>query len=157
MNIREIAPRSASPTLPGADFADAWQITGPGNAFDAEQIAGRLNQTMPGWAKFLLGLRNLLVAPFGLKTGRGEVARETLFPVVETSPERVVLGLDDRHLDFRLVVDVATDKTTGRVAIATTYVRTHNAAGRLYLAFVKPFHRIIVPAMLRRATRPVAN
>ncbi len=31
---------------------------------------------------------------------------------------------------------------------ATTLVETHNLLGRLYLAIVKPFHRMIVPAML---------
>ena len=38
---------------------------------------------------------------------------------------------------------------TGRQAVSTsTLVKTHNLLGRVYLAIVKPFHRIIVPAML---------
>ena len=31
---------------------------------------------------------------------------------------------------------------------ATTYVKTHNRLGRIYLAAVMPFHRLIVPAMM---------
>ena len=70
-----------------------------------------------------------------------------LFPVVSQQPDRVVLGFDDRHLDFRLVVDApGNGDVTG-----TTLIRTHNLLGRIYLAIVLPFHRIIVPAMLRRA------
>ena len=34
---------------------------------------------------------------------------------------------------------------------ASTAVRTHNLLGRIYLAIVKPFHRIVVPAMLAQA------
>jgi hypothetical protein len=37
----------------------------------------------------------------------------------------------------------------GRQEVAvSTAVKTHNLLGRVYLALVKPFHRIIVPAML---------
>jgi hypothetical protein len=35
----------------------------------------------------------------------------------------------------------------------TTLVRTHNRLGRIYLALVLPFHRVIVPAMLAQAGR----
>ena len=38
-----------------------------------------------------------------------------------------------------------------------TVVRRHNIAGRAYFALVRPFHRRVVPALLRRAAaRPVA-
>jgi hypothetical protein len=37
-----------------------------------------------------------------------------------------------------------------RSVTATTLVLTHNRLGRAYLAAVKPFHRRVVPAMLRQ-------
>ena len=37
---------------------------------------------------------------------------------------------------------------SGQRVTATTFVRTRNRLGRLYLAAVKPFHHVIVPAML---------
>jgi hypothetical protein len=66
-----------------------------------------------------------------------------MFPVVGQSPDRVVLGFDDRHLDFRIVVALA-----GGWATLTTAVRWHNAFGRAYLAAVMPFHRVIAARML---------
>jgi hypothetical protein len=96
----------------------------------------------------LLILRNIAVTPFGLKRGAPIGAeRIGIFPVVSASPERVVMGFDDLHLDFRVVVDVAPEGS-GRQVTATTLVRTRNRLGRLYLAAVKPFHRVIVPMML---------
>ncbi|WP_348626172.1 MULTISPECIES: DUF2867 domain-containing protein [unclassified Mesorhizobium] len=59
-----------------------------------------------------------------------------------------MLGLDDRHLDFRLLVEVRDLGMTCQEVAATTIVKTHNWLGRAYLAIVMPFHRIIVPAML---------
>jgi hypothetical protein len=92
------------------------------------------------------------VAPFGLKTSGGERApREIIgtFPVVSETPERLVAGFNDRHLDFRVVVDVATAGRRQSVT-ATTLVLTHNWLGRTYLKVIMPFHRLVVRAMLRQ-------
>jgi hypothetical protein len=100
----------------------------------------------------LLKLRNLLVKPFKLitdPTGR----KSFKFPVVSSDANRVVLGFDDRHLDFRVVVDLRQLEGV-RTARATTHVRTKNLGGRLYLAVVKPFHRRIVPVLLERSSAP---
>jgi Protein of unknown function (DUF2867) len=59
----------------------------------------------------------------------------------------VVLGMADKHLDFRAVVDVRQDGAGWQVT-ATTVVRTHNWLGRAYLAVIMPFHRLVVRAML---------
>ena len=72
-----------------------------------------------------------------------------MFPVLSETPDRVVAGFNDKHLDFRVVVDVATFPDNQQVT-ATTLVLTHNLLGRIYLAIIKPFHRLIVPAMMRQ-------
>jgi Protein of unknown function (DUF2867) len=111
----------------------------------------------PPWIKSLLAVRNLLVAPFGLKTGVREKVGASdvigIFPVVAESPDRLVLGFDDSHLDFRVIVDVASAGSHCRVTV-TTLVRTHNIFGRVYLAAVLPFHRIIVRSTLRQLLKP---
>jgi hypothetical protein len=102
----------------------------------------------PRWVDGLLLLRNLAVTPFRLKREAPVRAeRIGIFPVVSASRQRVVMGFDDAHLDFRVVIEVASEGSGQRVT-ATTFVRTKNHLGRLYLAAVKPFHRVIVPAML---------
>ena len=71
-----------------------------------------------------------------------------IFPLISQFPGKVVLGLDDRHLDFRVLVEVR-DLGSGRQEVAaTTIVKTHNWLGRAYLVIIMPFHRIVVPAML---------
>ena len=100
-----------------------------------------------------MSLRNFLVAPLGLKTsGATPTAPRDMigiFPVVSQTPDRLVAGFNDRHLDFRVVVDV-TPPTGVRQITATTLVLTHNRLGRTYLAIILPFHRVIVPALLRQ-------
>jgi hypothetical protein len=50
------------------------------------------------------------------------------------------------------VIDVAGTGSERRVT-ATTLVLTHNLLGRTYLAIILPFHRLIVPSMLRKVAR----
>ena len=75
------------------------------------KAAERMFARSPRWIEALLALRNLVVAPFGLKTsGEGEPATGGMigiFPVVSETPRRLVAGFNDHHLDFRVVVDVA--------------------------------------------------
>jgi hypothetical protein len=69
--------------------------------------------------------------------------------VLSERPDRLVAGLDDKHLDFRVVIDVASTADEQRVT-ATTLVLTHNLLGRAYLTIILPFHRLIVRNMLRQ-------
>ena len=107
----------------------------------------------PRWVDALLTLRNILVAPFGLKTSGASASAPRdiigIFPVISQTPERLVAGFNDSHLDFRVVIDVAAHGA-GQQITATTLVKTHNWLGRTYLAVIMPFHRLIVPALLRQ-------
>jgi hypothetical protein len=72
--------------------------------------------------------------------------------VLSESSNRLVAGFNDKHLDFRVVVDVASSGHGQRVT-ATTLVLTHNLLGRVYLAIILPFHRLIVRTMLRQVAQ----
>ena len=158
IRVHEVAPEiDAGPLLSGAQFIDAFRVDLEGRALDARNAAERMMGHSPAWIEALLTLRNVLVAPFGLKTsGKSEnPPRETigLFPILTQTPDRLVAGFNDKHLDFRVVVDVAApgaDSEAGQQVTATTLVKTHNVFGRIYLAIILPFHRLIVPAMLRK-------
>jgi Protein of unknown function (DUF2867) len=148
-------PTDTAGLLPGMQFADAYCIEVPGQALDAREATRRMTERPPRWTEALLSIRNLVVAPFGLKTsGKDEKPpRETMgiFPIISETPDRLVAGFNDKHLDFRLVVDVASASAGQRVT-ATTLVKTHNRFGRAYLTLILPFHRLVVASMLRKIT-----
>jgi len=154
MKVRAIEPNvETGALLPGAQFVDAFSIAVDDDALDARQAAQRMLGGSPRWIRALIALRNSLVAPFGLKTPvpRKPAGLDSIgaFPVISEAPDRLVTGFNDKHLDFRVVVDVATQAGERRVT-ATTLVLTHNLPGRIYLAIILPFHRLIVPSMLRQ-------
>lgn len=154
MAVQEVKPAvDADALLAGAQFADAFRIEIRDCELDARCAAERMMARQPRWAEALLSLRNFLVAPLGLKTSGATPATPRdmigIFPVVSETPDRLVAGFNDSHLDFRIVVDVTAPGGVRQVT-ATTLVKTHNRLGRTYLAIVMPFHRLIVPALLRQ-------
>ena len=81
--------------------------------------------------------------------------RVGIFRVLGRRTDELLLGEDDRHLDFRVSV-LLRDDGEAQWATVTTVVRFHNALGRAYFAVVRPFHQLIVPALIRRALRVAA-
>ena len=154
MKVMEVTPEvDSSAVLAGAQFSDAFSVTVDGNALDARRAAEQMLARGPRWIEVLIALRNRLVAPFGLKTPdptrTGGADSIGIFPIVSETPDRLVAGFDDRHLDFRVVVDVAASGR-GQCVTATTLVLTHNLLGRTYLAIILPFHRLVVRGMMRQ-------
>lgn len=155
----------AAGRLPVEHFADAYAAPVPAGT-TARALAAAVFGSAPPWGAALMALRNVLVAPLGLVATRGRLARAAaaangtgdrlgFFPVLADTPAELVVGLDDRHLDFRVSVrvDGGADGATGTVV---TRVRFHGALGRAYFVPVGPVHRLLVPAMLRRAARRLA-
>jgi hypothetical protein len=145
---------------PGADLLDAYAITLPAEASgDIDRLTRAVMGRPAGWARALMRVRDAVMAPLGVKTsasiareGRGE--RIDFFPVLDRSAREMVLGEDDRHLDFRTSVLVRNAAAgDGRELVATTVVHCHNLLGRAYLTAIAPFHRVIVRSYLTRAAR----
>jgi len=154
MKVHEVAPAvDADALLAGAQFADAFCIEIGDRELDARRAAERMMARQPRWAEALLSLRNILVAPLGLKTSgaspRAPRDMIGIFPVVSQTPDRLIAGFNDSHLDFRVVVDVTAPEGVRQVTL-TTLVKTHNWFGRTYLAVIMPFHRLIAPTLLRQ-------
>ena len=146
------------PLYARAGFADAFAIDLPRTATgDAGRLATHVLMGQPRWIGWLVALRDTLVAGFGLKTSsrlRDDVATDRIdfFRVYDRRRDEIVLGEDDRHLDFRLSVLVE-ESALSRRLVATTVVTFNHLGGRAYIAAIAPFHRLIVKSSLRRAER----
>lgn len=117
----------------------------------------------PQWVEGLFALRNQLVHWLGLKTNdltdratqrqhfRVEPGHGLgLFQVKAKTTNEVLIGEDDRHLDFRICFQLSpSDQPNTYDFVLATTVQFHNAFGRLYFLPVKPVHSLIVPSMMR--------
>jgi hypothetical protein len=150
----------ASGSLSRLDYSDAYAVALPPGV-DARALGSAVFASAPAWAAALLAIRHAIVAPLGLVATRRDLERAAvaangtgdrvgIFPVLAEAPGELLLGLDDRHLDFRISVRVVEDVGCPLVVVSSL-VQLNSTLGRAYFTVVKPFHRRILPAMLRRA------
>ncbi|MFT4502884.1 DUF2867 domain-containing protein [Caballeronia sp. 15711] len=144
-------------------LADAYTIRLPDNATtDLELLARFMFSHQAAWVAKLLRVRDALVAGFGLKTAKrlAESARSeqdkhvSIFRIYERSVDEIILGEDDKHLDFRVsVFQEARQEVAGggRYLTVSTVVQCHNLLGRSYILLITPFHEMVVRSSMRRA------
>ena len=147
--------------LVGADFADAYSIMNPDSDRSAIAIWLQTVRHTPAWVERAMDLRNAVVRRLGLKD-LGRLAgfdkekpadayrvgdRLGIFTVHHVSSDEIVLGDADKHLDVQLSL---MKLDGGARVVLTTVVHVHNLLGHVYMAFVKPMHRQIAPAVLSR-------
>lgn len=148
-------------------YADSFQadILNPDKLSVDELAKMILASESPAWVKMLGRLRDSMVTMFGLKTGmdmdrRPEKPGPTknrpgdmiaFFPVIIRQESEVVMGLDDKHLYFRVSVSISNNQRTDLDSVfINTVVQFHNIWGRIYFYLVKPFHKIIVKQSIKR-------
>ena len=145
------------------NLADAYSIELPsGASTDPELLARFIFSHQAPWISSLISVRDAIVGRFGLKTakqltslGEMKTGRLGIFKIYGTSPTEIVLGEDDKHLDFRLSVLCSSQPSPGgkRQLTLSTVVHCHNRLGRLYILVIAPFHRLVVQSSLRSAAR----
>lgn len=163
---RRIAPPAESALnglFAGADLIDAYAISLPPEATrDINRLARAVLGAPPLWFRALLAIRDGVMARFGVKSSRrvrdGAVHNNNqtidFFPILGSFERELVVGEDDNHLDFRASILLRRSQSGAcDDVVATTVVRCHNPLGRVYIAVIAPFHRLIVSSNLRRAAR----
>lgn len=134
------------------------------NTIDIQKIGQFFFSTGPKWIHTLFAFRNTIVKWFGLKTAGNLTNRQQqlenfkgepderigLFKVFHKTENELILGEDDKHLDFR--VSLFLDKnieTNQKQLTISTLVKFNNIFGKLYFIPVKPLHKQIVPTMFK--------
>jgi hypothetical protein len=155
-------------TVPFHDYADAFRMKVDANVFpNADTFARSCFSHAPSWIRYALRARDAVVSVVGLKPSKIESAtkqdtptaplepgdRAGIFRVMERTDNEIVMGEDDRHLDFRVSLLYEREPGSDDVAFVTltTVVRFNNTLGRAYFLPVKPVHKLVVPAMMRGA------
>lgn len=126
------------------DFIDGYRVKAPYAPRQAAEVAMHFQP----WVRALLGFRNAIMRPFGLTGARAGGDTIAIFPVVQETETELVLGFDDKHLDFRISIL----SRNGYVHCAT-WVHRHNWLGRIYLLVVMPVHILLSKQMMARVGR----
>jgi hypothetical protein len=148
------------------DYVDSFMcvLIDRENTLSSTDIGKAFFTSSPKWVDKFFKLRNYLVSMIGLKTP-GNMDRQAelrkfncepgerlgLFKVFSKTEEEIILGEDDKHLNFRVSLFMQHDEQDAQkkhLTVSTT-VKYNNLFGRLYFLPVKPFHKFIVPSMMK--------
>lgn len=117
----------------------------------------------PSWINVLMSLRNNVVSKLGLKD-LGKIAdielskpgpdyrvgeRVGIFTLYSNNHNEVILEDQDKHLNVKISFYVEPSGDTAKIH-ATTVVHVKNTSGKIYMFFVEPIHKIIVPSILKQ-------
>ena len=146
------------------DYSDSYEVLLKESKMNVVEAGKLFFGYTPVWVKWLLGLRDRIVSVSGLKTS-SETGNENMpenvnfepgdqagiFKVYNRGDNEIVMGEDDKHLNFRVSLLTVCEKgRLGESVILTTVVKYNNWFGRLYFALIKPFHKLIVRMMLKK-------
>lgn len=156
--VKEETPNLTAKTkslLQQIDFADTFSTTN--HVHSLEEIANKVFNYYPKWLELLFLFRNNLVKLLGLKTKIPDDYHEDFveggyikfFRIYDISENELILGLNDEHLNFRAII--FRNQLEHYNIKMTTIVEYNNKTGKLYMSLIKPFHRWVVRAMLKKA------
>ncbi len=136
------------------DFADGYSGQADRTYVNAEQAARAVFADPPHMVRCLMALRNGIVAPFGLKASidfsdRG-LGKIDVFPIISSTGAEIVVGGDDKHLDFRIWISIQSSLKGSEVTISTL-VKINSLFGRAYLFAIMPFHKLLSRSLLQLA------
>lgn len=132
-----------------ADYCDSFsRDIKCGRRITSREFREMTFSSLPGWIDGLLSLRNALVKPLGLDT-------ETSFDdtIRAENENETVFGMPDRHLTFYASLWCGEFKDNGQTLRITTIVRYNNALGKVYFFFIRPFHGLIIRALLKHVEK----
>jgi hypothetical protein len=150
-------------TLADAYFFDSYRFQNRNKERSSLQVWLEHATKTPSWVNMLMAVRNKIVSALGLKNlghlGDLEPGKEAsdykvgdrvgIFTLLSVNENEIILADNDKHLDVK--VSVYIDGDGGNQVSISTVVHVHNMIGKVYLLFVKPLHKLIVPSTIIRA------
>ena len=118
------------------DYSDSFSIEVTENRLSPKDIILKVFAHNPA-----------LVKPFGIETK----AIESEELIIEEDKQEAIMRKDDKHLLFYVDIFITPLETGKQMIEVTTLVKYHNWVGKAYFFCIKPFHRVIVPLVLKKA------
>lgn len=132
-----------------ADYADCFAKKIEGRTdMNVDQLFDNIFCHFPLPVRMMLKLRDAIVKPFGLKVGTSFRDRITV-----RNEEEIIIGADDKHLNFLVSVYCSVPGKETQTAAVSTVVKFNNFFGKIYFACVWLFHKLIVSSLFNNALK----
>lgn len=170
MSHKKMARKTTIPSISnifeessGYDYKDSFCYPLQRNDVETWELVAAFFMSVPKWVDSLMWLRNRLVSLFGLKGGGIDPAQLKppylegqqigVFKILMLSENEVVLGEEDRHLDFKTSLLIRQD--ADNELVISNIVRLNNVLGKFYFSIVKHVHQLIVLMIIKRMAKNI--
>lgn len=143
------------------DYEDCFSFTISNNKKTIRELYIAIFSSTPKWVENMMKIRNKIVKIFGLKT---EMKRNEnpnfqvgekvgIFEIYDIQENEIIAGDDDKHLNFRVSIHRQIQEKTA--VNISTLVQYNNWFGKLYFFIVKPFHKMVVKSLIKKASKKI--
>lgn len=142
------------------DYIDSYEyiIKDLHNKLDIEKVTEVFSQPGPKWFEKLFWLRDKIASIFKLKTSettgnsknRKPDTQAGIFRILDKTATEIIMGEDDKHLNFKVSLLLNQGNDNYKSITVTTAVALNNLLGKIYFFIIKPFHKAIIPRLLKR-------
>ena len=135
--------------------------------FDVNFIILKIIRYLPKWFMLLLNLRNAIASIFGLKKGKIDDVYDNLenldfkqdqsiggIFIILKENNLLIIELKDKHLDFSFSILIREEEGITKGSLGTV-VKLNNFLGKIYFFLITPFHRLIIPNILKRLSSEI--
>jgi hypothetical protein len=151
-------------SLAKTDYSDAYSVLLPVSPIiDVRTAAQSFFECAPKWVIQLMQFRDTLVGLIGLKTHAKSTQKPDftkvnfkvgenygLFEIKYRSPTEIIMGADDKHLNFRVSIMVNQTPELKQQLVMATVVDIHNKFGATYFKIIAPFHQLVVKSFIKK-------
>ena len=140
-------------------YRDSFQVTVRHNDLNAKDVYHRIFGYLPKSIQIALKIRNAVVKVFGFSASSTEMSlsldeieegRKAGFLNIElVTDTEVVCGAYEPNMDMWLSVM----KTSDQAFAVSTLVNLKTKSGKIYMALIKPFHKIVAKYCIRQAIK----
>lgn len=147
------------------DYWDSFETNLNKDELDIYNIYLGIFSHPPQWLKRLFTLQEKMATVLSLKSSSAaelnQVDRKLkykigdkvgLFTLLSVEENEIILGDDDKHLDFRVSVQRLAQAIPNKVVV-TTLVQYNNWFGKVYFFLIRPFHQLGVSISIKNAVK----
>lgn len=140
-------------------YRDAFKLQVNKTELDAKNVYHSIFGFLPKPVQFALSFRNSIVKHFGFSASNTEMAlpledieagKKAGFLIIESvEPTEVICGAYEPNMDMWLSVLKLSDDEFA----VSTLVNLKTKTGKVYMAFIKPFHKVVAKYCIKQALK----
>ncbi len=154
-------PPQSKITLPNVkhDYCDAFKVRVSKHALNAPYVYHSIFGFLPKPVQWAMRLRNLIMQCFGFAASESRMSlpldaiktgQQAGFLTIELACDNeVICTASEKNMDMWLSVIKLSEQ---EFAVATR-VHLHTLSGRIYMALIKPFHRLVARYSINQALK----